>query len=108
MDHKITAHEKVELEKRIQSLEMSITSQRVDDIIGSSLKHDGDIDALREKARLLSLYLLVKNICEARIKMRAENVKFKRRWMDVQAENNSVQRRVMDGIHRWLSHCTYK
>ncbi len=108
MDHKTTADERAELEERIRSVEMSIAPKRVEDIIGSSLQHNGHMDALREKARLLSLYLLVKNICEAKFKRQAENVKFKRHWMDVQAENNSVQCRVIDSIHRWLNDCSYK
>ena len=85
MDYKTTAHEILELKERIRSLEMSIAPKRVDDIINSSLKHMEDIDALREKARLLSLYLLLKNMCKSRIKRRAEIVRFKQRWMDVQA-----------------------
>lgn len=64
--YKKMENERVELEERIQSLEMSIPPKTVDVIIGLSLKHQArDIDALREKARLLSLYLSVKKTAKS-------------------------------------------
>ena len=92
-----------ELEERIRVLEWCFA----DNILGFLPQDNGDspgrkIVTLRENVQLLEMYISTRNVARASIKKQSETKNFKRRWIKVQAENNSVYWQVIDCIDRWL------